>query len=58
MVVGPEAPLVAGLVDRLTAAGVGVFGPTAGAARLEGSKSFMKVGGVQMPTHMEISGLR
>ena len=42
VVVGPEAPLVAGLVDRLEAAGIKTFGPTAAAARLEGSKSFMK----------------
>ncbi len=42
VVVGPEAPLVAGLVDRLTAVGIKAFGPTAKAARLEGSKAFMK----------------
>jgi len=42
VVVGPEAPLVAGLVDRLRAAGIAAFGPTAEAARLEGSKGFMK----------------
>ncbi|MDO5662126.1 MAG: phosphoribosylamine--glycine ligase [Brachybacterium sp.] len=42
VVVGPEAPLVAGLVDRLQDAGIPVFGPTAAAARLEGSKSFAK----------------
>ena len=42
VVVGPEQPLVAGLVDRLTAAGLRAFGPTAAAARLEGSKRFMK----------------
>ncbi len=42
VVVGPEAPLVAGLVDALTAAGIAAFGPTAAAARLEGSKGFMK----------------
>ncbi len=41
-VVGPEAPLVAGLVDAFTAAGQRVFGPTAAAARLEGSKAFAK----------------
>jgi phosphoribosylamine--glycine ligase len=42
VVVGPEAPLVAGLVDRLAAAGRLAFGPTAGAARIEGSKAFAK----------------
>jgi phosphoribosylamine--glycine ligase len=42
VVVGPEAPLVAGLVDRLEAAGIKAFGPSAAAAALEGSKGFMK----------------
>lgn len=42
VVVGPEAPLVAGLTDALVAAGVRVFGPSAAAARLEGSKVFAK----------------
>jgi phosphoribosylamine--glycine ligase len=42
VVVGPEAPLVLGLADRLDAAGVKVFGPSAAAAALEGSKGFMK----------------
>ena len=42
VVVGPEAPLVAGLVDRLTGAGITAFGPSAAAAQLEGSKGFMK----------------
>ncbi|MBX3271248.1 MAG: phosphoribosylamine--glycine ligase [Sandaracinaceae bacterium] len=42
VVVGPEAPLVAGLVDALEAAGVPTFGPSASAARLEGSKGFAK----------------
>ena len=41
-VVGPEAPLVAGIVDRFEAAGLPCFGPTAAAARLEGSKTFAK----------------
>jgi len=42
VVVGPEAPLVAGLVDRLEAEGIKAFGPSAEAAILEGSKAFMK----------------
>jgi phosphoribosylamine--glycine ligase len=42
VVVGPEAPLVAGVVDRLAEAGIAAFGPTAAAARLEGSKAFTK----------------
>jgi phosphoribosylamine--glycine ligase len=41
-VVGPEVPLVAGLVDALAKAGHAAFGPSAGAARLEGSKMFAK----------------
>ncbi|TAN05896.1 MAG: phosphoribosylamine--glycine ligase [Rhodanobacteraceae bacterium] len=41
-VVGPEAPLVAGIVDRFRAAGLRIFGPSAAAARLEGSKAFTK----------------
>ncbi len=42
VVVGPEAPLVAGLADALAAAGIRCFGPAAAAARLEGSKAFCK----------------
>jgi phosphoribosylamine--glycine ligase len=42
VVVGPEAPLVAGVVDALLEAGVRAFGPTAAAARIEGSKSYAK----------------
>jgi len=42
VVVGPEEPLVAGLADRLRAAGTPVFGPGAGGARLEGSKAHLK----------------
>jgi phosphoribosylamine---glycine ligase len=42
VVVGPEVPLVAGLVDALTRAGIAAFGPTAAAARLEGSKAYAK----------------
>ena len=42
VVIGPEAPLVAGRADRLRAAGVAVVGPDAAAARLEGSKDFCR----------------
>ena len=42
VVVGPEAPLVAGLVDDLTTAGIKCFGPRQAAAQLEGSKGFTK----------------
>jgi phosphoribosylamine--glycine ligase len=42
VVVGPEAPLVAGVADAVTERGIACFGPTATAARLEGSKSFAK----------------
>jgi phosphoribosylamine---glycine ligase len=42
VVIGPEAPLVAGLSDRLDAAGIPSFGPSAAAAALEGSKAFCK----------------
>jgi phosphoribosylamine--glycine ligase len=42
VVVGPEAPLVAGLVDALAAVGIAAFGPSADAALLEGSKAFAK----------------
>jgi phosphoribosylamine--glycine ligase len=42
VVVGPEGPLVAGLADDLTAARIGVFGPSKAAAQLEGSKGFTK----------------
>jgi phosphoribosylamine--glycine ligase len=41
-VVGPEVPLVAGVVDKFRKAGLRIFGPTAAAAQLEGSKSFAK----------------
>src|SRR3954447_1366359 len=40
VVIGPEVPLVAGLADRVTAAGIAAFGPSQSAARLEGSKAF------------------
>ena len=42
VVVGPEGPLVAGVADALRAAGIAVFGPSAAAARIEGSKTFAK----------------
>ena len=42
VVVGPEAPLVAGLADELRHRGIAVFGPSAAAAQIEGSKSFAK----------------
>ena len=42
VIVGPEAPLAAGVADALRAAGVKTFGPSAGAARLEASKAFTK----------------
>lgn len=41
-IVGPEAPLVIGIVDRFKAAGLKIFGPTQAAAQLEGSKAFTK----------------
>lgn len=41
-IVGPEAPLVIGVVDAFKAAGLTIFGPTKGAAQLEGSKAFTK----------------
>jgi phosphoribosylamine---glycine ligase len=54
--VGPEAPLVAGVVDALEAAGVPAFGPSAAAAELEGSKAFakelMKEAGVPTASHV------
>ena len=60
VVIGPEAPLVAGVGDRLRHAGVAVFGPSAAAARIEGSKSFakdvMRAAGV--PTAAELDAPR
>jgi phosphoribosylamine--glycine ligase len=60
VVVGPEAPLVAGIADGLRRAGVAVFGPGAQAARIEGSKAFakevMRAAGV--PTAAELDELR
>src|SRR5204863_1331551 len=55
VVVGPEAPLVAGLADALEAAGVPAFGPSAEAARIEGSKvhakALMAEAGVATASH-------
>jgi phosphoribosylamine--glycine ligase len=42
-IVGPEAPLVDGIVDEFKAAGLKIFGPNAKAASLEGSKAFSKI---------------
>lgn len=42
VMIGPEVPLVDGMADALTAAGIRAFGPSAKAAQLEGSKAFMK----------------
>src|SRR5690606_34258928 len=42
VVIGPEAPLVAGLADALRKSGINAFGPSAAAAQLEGSKGFTK----------------
>jgi phosphoribosylamine---glycine ligase len=57
VVVGPEAPLVAGIADRLRAAGVTVFGPGEAAARIEGSKAFakevMRAAGVPTASELE-----
>ena len=54
VVVGPEAPLVAGVADALRDAGYAVFGPSAAAARLEGSKAFAKevMAEAEVPTAM------
>ena len=60
VVIGPEAPLVTGVADELRHAGIAVFGPSAAAARIEGSKSFakevMRVAGV--PTAATLSVAR
>ncbi|MFF9642708.1 phosphoribosylamine--glycine ligase [Kitasatospora aureofaciens] len=52
VVVGPEAPLVAGVADAVRAAGIPVFGPSGAAAQLEGSKAFAKdvMAGAGVPT--------
>ncbi|HVZ32622.1 MAG TPA: phosphoribosylamine--glycine ligase, partial [Polyangiaceae bacterium] len=51
VVVGPENPLCAGLVDELEAAGCLVYGPRRAAARLEGSKAFLKDFAVRQGIH-------
>jgi phosphoribosylamine--glycine ligase len=60
VVVGPEAPLVAGVADQLRHAGVAVFGPSAAAARIEGSKSFAKdvMASAGVPTAARLSVAR
>jgi phosphoribosylamine--glycine ligase len=59
VVVGPEAPLVAGVADELRHGGVAVFGPSAAAARIEGSKSFakevMRAAGVAHPRPLPVA---
>jgi phosphoribosylamine--glycine ligase len=61
VVIGPEAPLVAGLVDALEAAGVAAFGPKAEAARVEGSKvhakELMAAAGVPTAAHVVLRSL-
>jgi phosphoribosylamine---glycine ligase len=59
VVVGPEAPLVAGVADRLRRGGVAVFGPSAAAAQIEGSKTFakdvMRAAGVPIAETMSVA---
>ena len=59
VVVGPEAPLVAGIADELRHGGVTVFGPSSGAARIEGSKTFakdvMRAVGVRTPETLAVA---
>lgn len=60
VVIGPEAPLVSGLADELRRAGIAVYGPSAAAARLEGSKAYMKQfavrHGLRTARHVTLSG--
>lgn len=60
VVVGPEAPLVAGLADELRRRGIGVFGPGAEAARIEGSKAFAKevLAAAEVPTAQTLAVAR
>jgi phosphoribosylamine--glycine ligase len=59
VVIGPEAPLVMGVADELRHAGIAVFGPSAAAARIEGSKSFakevMRTSGVPTPESLSVA---
>jgi phosphoribosylamine--glycine ligase len=59
VVIGPEAPLVAGVSDQLRRGGVAVFGPSAAAARIEGSKGFakdvMRAAGVRFADTMSVA---
>ncbi len=61
VVIGPEAPLVAGLADDCAAAGVTCFGPSAAAARLEGSKAYakeiMEAAGVPTAAHAVVQSV-
>ena len=61
VVIGPEAPLVAGVADQLRRAGVAVFGPSVAAAEIEGSKSFakdvMRAAGVPTAETMSVARL-
>ena len=60
VVIGPEAPLVTGVADELRHAGIAVFGPSAAAARIEGSKSFAKevMNAAGVPTAASLSVAR
>ena len=57
VVVGPEVPLVAGLADVLRSVGIPVFGPSRGAAAIEGSKTFAKevMAAAGVPTAMTLN---
>ena len=60
VVVGPEAPLVAGLADVLRRGGIAVFGPSAAAAAIEGSKAFAKdvMAAADVPTAAQLAVAR
>ena len=61
VIVGPEAPLVAGLGDALRSAGIATFGPSRGAAQLEGSKAaaktFMSAHGIPTARHVTVASM-